>query len=354
MGIIVRYIGKQVAVSTALVLLVVTVLGFIITLVTELRDTGIGYYGFTQAVMHVFLMMPHILYQFFPMIVLLGGVLGLGALASSQELMAMRASGVSVSRIVFAVLSAALFLVALAALVGELVAPSADYLADVQKTIAQSSGQAVETAAGAWIHDGNNFLHIDHVASRRHLEGVTRYEFDGQHRLLAAYHAKSMNFDKGKWILHDVAKTTLNRDQTQSEHFAEAVWNIELKPTLLSGGFVEPEEMSLRHLYDYSSYLVQNGLQASTFQFEFWKRVFQPLTTLVMIFLAVPFVFGAPRSSTMGKRVLFAVMVGFIFYIFNAFLGQFSVVFQVSPFFAALLPTILFAIAGYGLMKKNV
>ena len=110
--------------------------------------------------------------------------------------------------------------------------------------------------------------------------------------------------------------------------------------------------MSLRKLAEYSRYLRQNGLQAGTFQFEFWKRVFQPLTTLVMIFLAVPFVFSSPRSVTMGRRVLFAVMVGFVFYIFNAFLGQFSVVFQVSPLVAALMPTIVFAIAGYGMMVR--
>jgi lipopolysaccharide export system permease protein len=351
MNIIFRYIAKHVILATILVFAVIYILSFIITLVTELRDTGVGDYGFMQAVMHVLLMMPHILYQFFPMLMLLGGVLGLGALASSQELMAMRASGVSVNRITLAILSAALLLVFLATLIGELVAPHADYIADVQKTIAQSGGQAVATTAGPWIHEGNNFLHIDRVVNRHHLEGLTRYEFDNQHRLLAAYYAKSSDFQQGKWVLLDLSKTTFGNDQTHSEQFPLATWDIELKPRLLNAGLVEPEEMSLPRLLEYSRYLVQNRLQAGSFQFEFWKRIFQPFTTLVMILLAVPFVFGSPRSAAMGRRILFAVMVGFVFYIFNAFLGQFSVVFQVSPFIAALLPTIVFAGVGCGMMS---
>lgn len=352
MNIIFRYIAKHVMVSTALVFVVIAVLSFVITLVTELRDISIGDYGFMQAVAHVFLMMPHILYEFFPMLMLLGGVLGLGVLATNQELMAMRASGVSVKRITFAILSSAVVLVIFATLIGELIAPHADYLADMQKTIAQSGGQAVATTAGPWIHEGNNFLHIDRVVNRRHLEGVTRYEFDDQHLLLAAYYARSADFVQGKWMLHDLSKTIFHHDQTSSEQVPIATWDIELKPGLLNAGLIEPEEMSLQRLSQYSNYLVQNGLQAGSFRFEFWKRVFQPLTTLVMIILAVPFVFGSPRSVTMGRRILFAVMVGFVFYMFNAFLGQFSVVFQVSPLMAALLPTIVFAFVGYGMMVR--
>lgn len=352
MGIIYRYIAKQVLLSTALVFLVIGALSFIITLITELRDTGVGYYGFVQAVIHVLLMMPHILYQFFPMLVLLGGVLGLGSLASNQELMAMRASGISVMHIVGAVLSSSLLLVTAATLVGEGVAPHADYLADMQKTIAQSGGQAVATTAGVWVHEGNNFLHIERVLNRNHLEGVTRYEFNNDHQLLTAYYAESMDFEQKKWVLHNLVKTTLYQDEARSERFSKSVWDIHLKPSLLNPGLITPEEMSLPRLALYSHYLVQNGLQAGSFQFEFWKRIFQPLTTLVMIFLAVPFVFSSPRSVTMGRRVLFAVMVGFVFYIFNAFLGQFSVVFQLSPLFAALLPTIIFAGVGYGMMVR--
>jgi len=98
--------------------------------------------------------------------------------------------------------------------------------------------------------------------------------------------------------------------------------------------------------------LVENGLQATDFQFEFWKRIFQPLSTLVMILLALPFVLRSSRSVSMGWRVLLGISIGFIFYILNAFVGQFSVVFQFYPLLAALTPSLLCAALGIFLALK--
>jgi len=94
MTILQRYIIKTVLTATALVVLVMVGLIFLVDVLDELRDVGTGDYGFPQALLHVVLLMPHNLYQFFPMMVLLGGVIGLGILASHQELVVMRAAGV--------------------------------------------------------------------------------------------------------------------------------------------------------------------------------------------------------------------------------------------------------------------
>lgn len=352
MKIIQRYIAKHVMMSTALVFVVVLILSFIINLLGELRDIGTGEYGFGQAVLHVIFMQPHTLYQLFPMLILLGGVLGLGILASGHELIVMRASGLSVKQITAAVIVAAVLLIILATLAGELIAPRANFLADQRKSSAQTNGQAVATTSGVWIHEGNNFLHIEHVLDRDHLEGVTRYEFNDKHQLMAAYYAKSLHFSNHQWILQDLIKTTVNNDKTVSQQFPVAMWNLKLTPNYLAVGLIQPEAMTLRKLADYSYYLRQNHLQSSSYQLELWKRIVQPLTTLVMILLAIPFVFTAPRSMSAGKRILFAIFIGFIFYIINAFVGQFSIVFQFPPVTAALIPTVLFAAVGYLLMLR--
>ena len=72
---------------------------FVINLLDELRDVGTGDYGFLQALIHVVLELPHNMYQYFPMMVLMGGVLGLGILATHQELVVMRTAGFSVRKI---------------------------------------------------------------------------------------------------------------------------------------------------------------------------------------------------------------------------------------------------------------
>lgn len=347
MKILHRYIAKTVIVTTALVVLVMVALIFLINLLDEVRDVGTGDYGFFQALTHVVLELPHNIYQYFPMMVLMGGVLGLGVLATHQELVVMRTAGFSVLKIAAAIVSAALILIFCATGMGEWVGPKGFYAAESRKQSEENGGQAVATLSGVWIHEGNNFLHINRVMGQHHLEGITRYQFDSEHRLLAAYYVKSLDLDHGKWLPHDMVKTTFANNQTTSQSIAAGTWDVALNPNLLNVGLIEPAEMSLRSLQAYSRHLIKNGLHAGEFQWEFWKRIFQPLTTLVMILLAIPFVLRSSRSVTMGWRVLFGITIGFSFYILNSFLGQFSIVFQVSPLLAAVCPTLVFAVLGY-------
>jgi lipopolysaccharide export system permease protein len=71
-----------------------------------------------------------------------------------------------------------------------------------------------------------------------------------------------------------------------------------------------------------------------------------------MILLALPFVFGQLRSSTMGFRMFIWVMVGFVFYVLNQFVGPMSIVYQIPPALAAILPTLVFAFLGGVLLAK--
>jgi lipopolysaccharide export system permease protein len=352
MTILHRYIAKTVIQATLLVLLVMMALTFLIVFLDEMKDVGTGDYGFWQAFIHVLLEFPRSLYQFYPMLLLMGAVIGLGILSSQQELVVMRTAGFSIRRIAVAVVSGALVLILAGTAVGEWYVPKAHHLGQIRKQSEQSGGQAVSTQAGVWIHEGNNFLRISRVVGLKHLEDVTRYQFDAHHHLLAAYFVKALDWRDGKWQLHDVQKTTFGANATQSEHLAESSWDIALSATLLNVGVIEPSEMALPTLWEHAKYLQHNGLQASDFQWEFWKRVFQPLTTLVIILLAIPFVLGSSRSVTMGWRVLFGIVFGFGFYMLNAFLGEFSIVFQFSPLLAASIPTVLFALLGYVLALR--
>jgi lipopolysaccharide export system permease protein len=149
-------------------------------------------------------------------------------------------------------------------------------------------------------------------------------------------------------------KTTFYNERTKSESFAEAPWDLKLNSNLLSIGLVDPNEMSLTKLAKFSHYLEQNGLQASEYQFNFWQRIFQPLASIVMIFLAIPFVLGALSNSTMGWRIVMGILVGFAFFILNAMLGQLCIVYQIPPLFAALVPPLLFAIIGILLSRQLI
>lgn len=352
--ILARYIARSTMLATLLVTLIISAVLFLILLLGELKAIGEGDYNLAQALAYVVLRLPNELYQFSPMLILLGGIIGLSLLSGTRELAIMRASGFSVRRIIVCVLASQFLLIVAMGLLGEMLAPHLSYKAEIRKEIAQNGGQAVVTNSGVWFHLDNNFIHVQRVVGRQLLEGVTRYQFDDAHRLQAAFYAKTLAFDDDAWRMHDVAKTTFYPERTESETFATLPWGLKFNPNLLRVGLVEPSEMSLAKLAQFSQYLVKNGLQARAYQYAFWRRLLQPLAALVMIFLAIPFVLSVMSVSTLGVRLLLGVMLGFIFFISNAFLGELCIVYQLPPLFAALTPIVGFALLGLLLANRMI
>lgn len=349
-----RYIAKTIWFATGMAALILVSILSLMLLLGEAKSIGDGDYGFGESVIFILLRMPNELYHFSPMFVLLGSIIGLSMLTSYRELTVMRASGFSTRKIIQSVLSAALLLIVFISLIGEYVGPNLSYKAVIRKENAKNEGQAVVTAAGIWFHIDNNFIHVERIVDRQLLNGVTRYQFDDQHRLQVAYYADSLSFKNDQWLMKDGVKTSFYDERTKSLSFKEAPWDLKINTNLLNVGLVNPEEMSLPKLSKFVHYLEQNGLQSSEYKFNFWQRIFQPFASLVMIFLAIPFVLGALRTSSMGWRIVIGILTGFAFFILNAMLGQLSIVYQIPPFMAASLPLIVFAIFGIVLSRQLI
>lgn len=347
-----RYIGKTIVGATCLAALVIIGVLFLMMLLGELKAIGEGDYSIVQAIYYVIMRLPNAIYQFSPMFILLGSMTGLNALSSQRELIVMRASGFSVQQIIYSVLSAAFIVILLISIIGEAVGPDLSYKAEVHKENAQNAGQAVVTSGGVWLHIDNDFIHIQHVVGHHLLEGITRYQFDDNHRLQAAYYAKKLMFENKQWQMKDVVKTSFYNERTKSQSFAQIAWNFKFNSNLLNIGLVDPTEMTLPKLAQFARYLEQNGLQASEYRFDFWQRIFQPFAALIMVFLAIPFALGTFNTATKGTRIIIGIMVGFAFFILNALLGQVCIVYQVPAALAALFPLLLFAVIGFLLSKQ--
>src|SRR5690606_31081063 len=98
-----RHIGKTVFISVLTVALIIVALDLLFAYIGELEDLE-GGYGAVEALTYIFLTLPRRLYDLLPMAALVGCLIGLGTLASNSELTIMRASGMSIARIMGAVL----------------------------------------------------------------------------------------------------------------------------------------------------------------------------------------------------------------------------------------------------------
>ncbi len=331
---------------TALVVLVLIGLQTFIGYIEELHHTGWHSYTAWKAFVFITLSLPHDIYPLFPAAALLGCLIGLGRLASQSELIVMRAAGVSKLQITSSVLRATIIMLIVATIIGEWIAPHIKTYAEQYKFKAEyAKEQSSVSRTGFWIRSGNNFLYIDRASPQGELSGILRYQFDKQN-LLTASSAKTGVQKNGQWLFSDVTVSTLQPKVVTTQHFAQQVWPVAFDPKLLANAEVNVDETTLLGLYQYINYLKTTSLSTNAAEFSLWERLLQPLMTLVMIGLAVPFIFGPLRTMTMGLRIVIGVAIGFGFFTLNEFLGPFSLVYNVPPLWAAATPIIVFALVG--------
>ncbi|MNQ72384.1 Lipopolysaccharide export system permease protein LptG [compost metagenome] len=346
-----RYIGSSVFLAILAVLGIILGLATLFAFIDEMGDAS-DTYTVMDVLSYVLLTAPRRLYDMLPMAALIGCLIGLGGLASNSELTIMRAAGVSIGRIVWAVMKPMLVLMVAGLLIGEYVAPATETIAQANRSLAQGSGNSQSAKHGLWHRQGDEFIHVNAVQPNGLLYGVTRYRFDNERHLLSSSFAKRAEFDTDHWMLSDVTTTLFHDKRSEVVNTPSERWNVTLSPQLLSTVVMAPDSLSITGLWGYIHYLAEQGLNNGRYWLAFWVKVLQPLVTAALVLMAISFIFGPLRSVTLGQRVFTGVLVGFTFRIVQDLLGPSSLVFGFPPLLAVLLPAGVCALAGYWLLRR--
>jgi lipopolysaccharide export system permease protein len=314
-----------------------TLIGFV-ELERQLGEVGRGGYTLAGAFAYIALVLPRFAYEVFPVTALLGSLLGLGAMANHSELTAMRAAGVSVARIVWAAMKAGLLLMLAALLVGELLAPATEQAAQQMRAEAISGQITLKSRTGFWTRDGRAFINIRSILPDAELGDIYIYEYDDQQRLKWASHAERARHQGDHWVLENIRQSEFLPEEVRTRTLRRAVWKSFLDPALVDMLMVDPNVLPLWDLYRYITFLQENGQQAAEYEVAFWGKIVTPLVVLVMLVLAIPFVFGSLRTAGIGQRVFAGALVGVGFLVINKAFAQMAVVYQLNPLFAAAFP----------------
>lgn len=352
MGLLQRYIAKTILASTMMVLFVLLGLYTFMDFINELDDLGKGNYQLMDVARYMALSMPKRIYELLPVAALLGSVLGLGNLASQSELVAMRAAGVSIQKINKAVLVVALCLMVIALFIGEVVRPVAEQRAREVQSMAQTGTVGSRSKHGFWTRDGLHFNHIRQILPDGRFSGISIYEFDKENRLRILTKAEEAQYEEGSWTLTDVIQSTLDEQGVKVRSIERANWKSQLNPGMVNVVVVPPEFLPVWGLLEYINYLEGNNQATDQYKMAFWIKVMMPLSSAVMVFLAVPFVFGPLRSSSIGGRILLGTLVGIGFHLFNQSFQQIGLVFGVLPWLASAIPTVVFASLAWYFMRR--
>jgi len=344
--IVSRYLTGAIFRGTAVALAVLVGLFTFFTFLEQLDGDG----GFGVAVERTVLALPTIVYELVPMCTLLGALIALGALAQNRELVALRAAGVSTTRLTRAVAGTAAMVIAAGMLTGELVAPPA--LSRVATIEARAAEQArTESATPTWINDGRRFVKIGSAVDAKRLRDVRVYEFDERGGLVATVAADAARFERGSWVLEGVAETRLAAGGAQVRTFERLPWRFSLAPAVVSMVAIAPERLTLPELARYIVEMRETTQSADRYVEAFWRRVAYPLAAMAMVMIALPLVLSPRPRVSAGRRIMIGAGVGLGFYLGNQLASHVGTVYGVPPVVAALAPT---AVLGVSALAYNL
>ena len=343
------YVGRVLLGTVLLTWAVLLGLDFIVGgLMGEIDDLGTGSYTFIDALVAVIYTVPRRAYTLFPTAAVIGTLMGLGQLAASSELTALRALGLSRRRLGLAVAASLAVLTLLMVVNGETLAPWGQRRADGYKASAKSPDMIVAQYSGLWAREGNTFLNAGSGEERNEdgkrwleLRDVRLYEFDEAGQLESIAHAATAEHRPGGWLLRNVRRTWFDARSVTQTDVMEEHWASQLDDTALAASVARPDYLTASALRSSIEYRQRNGLDAGEYAEPYWGRWFYPFNVLALCLAAIPFAFGTLRSGGLGKRLFIGMVFALGFWILQTQFVRLAGVYKFDYRIAYLIPPVV-------------
>ena len=353
MRILTRYICFRLAFGWLLVFFIMTALFSFIELVGQLDDIGEGNYQMWDAFMYVAYTLPGRVLSLAAVSSLLGGIVALGTLANSDELLAMRSCGFSVFRIARVVLGCGSVIMLGTLLLAQYVVPPLEQQAKINRELALTGEGFLLSEGGFWTRDNNRFINVRSSSAGVGLTDVSVYEFDGQGNPTRFVASPATDVSKGgEWFGHNARQITFSDMRVSDQMLPLLDLGFLLNRRQADILSITPSMLSLDKLYRYIQILREKGQNADQYVLALWQKTTLPLKVGAMIFFSLSFAFGPAREANPGRRVTLGAIVGISYYYFDQTLGYTGLLLSLHPAFTTLLPLAIITLLASWLLLR--
>jgi lipopolysaccharide export system permease protein len=365
-----RYLWTEIATATGFMLFALLSLFTFFDLVAQLDEIGQRGFKLRHALSYVAFTLPSRMYEVMPIAALIGTIYALSKLAANSEFTIMRVSGMSTRRLLVSLLGIGLMMVAVTFVLGEVVSPPSERLAQQTRLKARGGQISVrDFRSGVWVRDvvkeadgrisAYRFINVRQVSPDVGTKDWRILEFDSDYRLRSVITGDSGTFLPGVgWELTDVVETrvpqlssgaSLPTDaRTEVTKLPTLTWHSELKPDIFGVLLVQPERMAGWDLAQYIRHLAENRQQTERYEIAFWGKLFYPWAVLVMMALALPFAYLHVRAGGVSFKIFAGVMLGVAFYGMNKLFAHIGLLNTWPPVVVAALPSLVVLALAFG------
>jgi lipopolysaccharide export system permease protein len=354
-----RYIAKTLLSYTLVVLIVWLIIYSFFNFLIEINVVGQESYTILSAIKYIILKMPEVTYTQASPLILLGCILGMGHLATTNQLLIFRISGASILKITGITLKNALIFVIVIIAIGEAIAPMSSNFAELGRSNALGNSAVSISQKGFWIRDGENFINVKNNIDGKLFNEITVIEVNSSNKIERVIKSKNAVFNGNSL---DMSRTEIF--SISDEGFFD---NISLKESnsynkkvsfdqdLIDSLERKPKDLTTWTIIKQIQFLSDNKLMSGVFEVELYKRLIKPVTLVAMILLAMLFIFGSTRDVTLGRKIFFGVALGLSFEMLSRITSAMSLSFDFNPLMSAILPsTLVMVIAIILLIQKSM
>jgi lipopolysaccharide export system permease protein len=338
-----RYIMQQFLAGIVPVLLLLLTLFSFMTLAEELEDVGKGSFTLPDALMVVLLTTPKRIVELLPITALLGGLIGLGAMANNRELIAIRTVGVSKQRIAQTVAVLAMFLCVFITALQFTVVPGFEREAATLRGQALKNPEARGSNSNAiWTRNDKHFIRVNNIESDSSLEGVEIYATDERGRLTQLIHASNA-YTTGQedWLLTNVIESKFEGSQVIETERDRMKFKGLLSAEQASVFILPLEALAPDDLIKTIANLEQNQLDTHHYKVVLWQQISLLPSLLAMSLLSLPLLLGSVRSVSASQRVMTGGLIGISFYLLQQLSGHLAGILGLNPALVILTPPLI-------------
>lgn len=311
-------------------------------------------------------LIPFILYNVTPLCALVAVLVTFGSLSRTSEMTAMKATGISLYRIITPVLVTTMLIAGSLFAFDELYLPAANRRQEaLRSTIKDKPAQTFLRPDRKWISGqagpsgspARIFYYQFFDAAKNVFANLTVFEFDpNTFALKRRIFASSAHWNErvDQWVFENGWQRTFEGDTIASyQPFTVTTFSeIHEQPSYFVKEDRPAQEMSYNELSRYISDLNQSGFDTKRLSVQLNRKLAYPLITLVMAILAIPF------ALSMGKRgslagIATAIGLAIAYWVIDALFQAMGNVNTLPAVLAAWTPDLLFGIAGTYLLLRT-
>jgi LPS export ABC transporter permease LptF/LPS export ABC transporter permease LptG len=329
------------------------------TLFDLLGDISKNHIPLTMVLSYFRYLIPLMVYQLAPLAVLVATLVTLAVLAKNNEVIAFKASGVSLYRLVLPLTAAGCLLAGGMFLLDDTFLPYANQRQDALRN--QIKGRPPQTyfqPARQWIFGENDKIYNYELfdPDRQLFGGLNVFELDSQSfEVRRRIYASRATWEptESAWILTGGWVRDFNNGQiTRYRPFkVDSLPEITEPPSYFRREVRQSYQMNWRQLGQYIQSLRLAGFDTSRLSVQWQKKFAFPLIAAIIVFLGAPFAFLVGTRGAIGGLAV-AVGVGIVYWATAALFEAMGSVGQLPPLLAGWAPDAIFGfLAVYFFLK---